>query len=159
MSMRRKTKKVVNFHDKAFLRDKNTAQDELTDYFTEKNRQVKGAQLVSALKISLKKKLFSVKEAKQLADYLAGKFDIRQSAIQYTQTGFHSLGAKTVTTNKGKSAMIPMKKITKPKDFFINLFARLQEAVQENLLEYNGARVVVRDIVDQYPVTRDRLRR
>ncbi len=159
MSMKRKSKKIVNFQDKAFLRDKNKVQDELTDYFAQKNRQVKGAQLVSALKSSLKKRLFSVKEAKELTDYLAGKFDVRQSAIQYTQAGFRSLGTTVSKTTTGKAEMIPIKRSSKSKDFFLSLYTRLQDAVQDNLLEYNGARVLVRDIVDHYPVTRDRLRR
>ena len=159
MNRERTAKKIVDFQDSAFLRDKKKAQSELTDYFVMKRRQVKGAQLVSAVKASLNKKLLSVNEAKELTEYLADKFDIRQPAIQYTQAGFRSLGAKDPKTTNGKATMISFKKTKRPKDFFLNLFARLQEAVQDNLLEYNGARVLVRDIVDHYPVAQNRLRR
>jgi len=160
MGIRRRARKIVNLSDVAFARDKQKVQDELTDYFVKKNRQVQAAELETVLKSSLRKRLFSVKEAKKLTEYLAVKFDIRRPAIQYAQAGFLTPGTKAaqVSVNQKKRVQLKRKK-SRPEDYFLTLFMRLQAAVQDNLLDYNGARVLVRETVDYYPVTQDKLRR
>lgn len=94
--MRRKPTKIVNLSELVFERDKQKAKEELTDYFVKKDRQVKAAQLVSALKSSLRKRLFSVAEAEKLIGYLAKTFDMRRPAIQYAQAGYLSPRVKVV---------------------------------------------------------------
>ncbi|BHH81929.1 hypothetical protein [Desulforhopalus sp. 52FAK] len=160
MAIRRKSRKIVNLKDVAFERDMEKAKDELTDYFVKKNRQVKAAQLETAFRSSLRKRLFSVTEAKRLTEYLAIKFDIRRPAIQYAQAGYLAPGA-TVKNNSNKAEKkVELRQIKrKSEGIFVELFQRLQAAVQDNLLDYNGARVLVRETVDYYPVAQDKLRR
>lgn len=160
MGIRRKSRKVVNLKDVAFERDMQKAKDELTDYFVKKNRQVKAAELETALKSSLRKRLFSVTEAKRLTEYLAIKFDIRRPAIQYAQAGYLAPGATIVRNSKNSEKTVKLKRTKiKSEGIFVELFHRLQAAVQDNLLDYNGARVLVRETVDYYPVAQDKLRR
>ncbi|MFT5729173.1 MAG: hypothetical protein ACI8PB_003336 [Desulforhopalus sp.] len=162
MGENKKSSKIINLSDLAFERDKKNANVELRDYFVKKNRQIKAAQLISAMKSSLKKEVFSCSEAKQLAGFLARKFDIRGPAIQYAQAGYLSPGP---ISNKGlaqteKNKKTPLRRsVDRGNDLFHELFLRLQSAVQENLLDYNGARVLVRDIVISYPTSRDSLMR
>lgn len=154
----KKSSKITDLSDLAFKRDKEKVDVELRDYFVKKNRQIKAAQLTSAMKSSLKKKVFSCPEAKKITDFLARKFDIRGPAIQYAQAGYLS-----VSRSQGRSKPETIKPLRSPAkrggDLFHELFLRLQLAVQENLLDYNGARVLVRDVVESYPTSRDSLRR
>jgi hypothetical protein len=160
MATRKNSVKIIDMNDLAFARDKKKAGDELKNYFVNKNRQIKAAELVSVLKSSLKKRLFSSSEAKSLVEYLAKKFDIRRPAIQYAQAGYLSPVSQANKRHEVLEIKRSNHRSTAPsEDFFHQLFMRLQSAVQDNLLEYNGARVLVRDIVDHYPVTKDRLNR
>ena len=160
MGNRRKPAKIIDLNDLAFNRDKKKAKEDLKDYFVNKNRQIQSAELVSVLKSSLRKGLFSSAQAKNLVEYLAKKFDIRQPAIQYAQAGYLSPVSQAHKKHVYREKKRPIRRSTaSSEDFFIQLFLRLQAAVHDNLLEYNGARVLVRDFVDHYPVTRDRLKR
>jgi len=156
----KKSSKITSLSDLAFERDKKKAAVELRDYFVKKNRQIKAAQLVSAINSSLRKQVFSSSEAKKLTDFLSRKFDIRGPAIQYAQAGYLSASTSpsAVITKSIKKAEFRKPK-SKGSDLFHQLFLRLQAAVQENLLEYNGARVLVKDIVASYPTSRDSLRK
>ncbi|MFT5697396.1 MAG: hypothetical protein ACI8ZB_000244 [Desulforhopalus sp.] len=158
MKENKKSSKIVNLSDLAFERDKKEVNKELTDYFVKKNRQVKAAQLISAMKSSLKKKLFSGAEAKKFAALLAIKYDIRGPAIQYAQAGYLS---PVPAVANDDSDLVKKRRIKRKSesggDFFREFFLRLQVAVQENLLDYNGARVLVREIVISYPAAKDSL--
>jgi hypothetical protein len=160
MGENKKSSKIIHLSDLAFERDKKNAGVELRDYFVKKNRQIKAAQLISAMKSSLKKEVFSSSEAKQLAGFLSKKFDIRGPAIQYAQAGYLSPGPTQGLTQSGKNKKTPLRRsVDRGSDLFHELFLRLQSAVQENLLDYNGARILVRDIVISYPTSRDSLMR
>ena len=155
----KKSSKIINLSTLAFERDKKNANIELTNYFVQKNRQVKSAQLITAMKSSLSKKVFSHSEANKLTDFLSRKFDIRGPAIQYVQAGYLS-PVSTAGKGAGDTKKRLFSKTTRAGgELFHQLFLRLQSAVQENLLDYNGARVLVRDIVTSYPTSRDRLKR
>jgi len=162
MRENKKSSKIINLSELAFERDKKNANVELRDYFVKKNRQIKAAQLISAMKSSLNNEVFSCSEAKQLAGFLARKFDIRGPAIQYVQAGYLAPGLRP---NKGLVQDVKNKKkplrgsVDRGSDLFHELFLRLQSAVQENLLDYNGACILVRDIVISYPTSRDSLMR
>ncbi len=160
MGNNKKASKITNLSDLAFERDQKKATVELTDYFVKKNRQIKAAELVSAITRSLRKQVFSSSEAKKLTDFLSRKFDIRGPAIQYAQAGYLSAGTKPGTGFiKSTKKTVFRKQKNQGSDFFHQLFLRLQSAVQENLLEYNGARVLYRQIVTSYPSSRDSLRK
>ena len=162
MGERKKSSKIINLSDLAFQRDKEKAGVELRDYFVKKNNQIKAAQLMSAMKSSLKKDLFSCSEAKKITDFISREFDIRAPAIQYAEAGYLSASmSSTQGFSQGvKNNKKPLRKsVNRGSDFFHDLFLRLQSAVQENLLDYNGARVLVRDVVASYPTTRESLRR
>lgn len=160
MEHNKKTLKVTNISDLALERDKKKAHVELRDYFVKKNRQVKAAQLTSTISRSLRKKAFSSSEAKKLTDYLSRKFDIRGPAIQYAQAGYLSAGSRPSNDSTKQIKKTPFSRLeNRGSDLFHQLFLRLQSAVQENLLEYNGARVLVREIVTNYPGSRDSLRK
>jgi hypothetical protein len=160
LEQNKKSAKITHLSDLAFERDKEKAGAELRDYFVKKNRQIKAAQLINAITSSLRKQVFSSSEANKLTDFLSRKFDIRGPAIQYAQAGYLSACPKP---DIGSAKSIKKTFFKKPKkqgsDLFHHLFLRLQAAVQDNLLEYNGARVLVRDIVTSYPASRDSLRR
>lgn len=152
--------KIVNLADVAFKRDEKKAGLEMTEYFVEKHRQIKGAQLVSAIQSSLRKKTFSGTEAQKLTEFLSRTFDIRGPAIQYAQAGYLKPGSSMLQEDKRTHKKKKLfQKVSSGNDFFHQLFLRLQVAVQENLLDYNGARVLVREIVTSYPTTRESLRR
>lgn len=156
---KKKSPKIITLSTLAFERDKRNATIELKNYFVEKNRQVKTAQLVTAMKSSLRKKVFSHSEANKLTDFLSRKFDIREPAIQYVQAGYLA-PVSTANQDAGNTKKRLFRKTTRVGgEFFHQLFLRLQSAVQENLLDYNGARVLVRDIVTSYPKSRGSLRR
>lgn len=162
MGESKKSSKIINLSELAFQRDKEKAGAELRDYFVKKNRQIKAAQLISAMKSSLRKEVFSSSEAKKITDFLSRKFDIRAPAIQYAEAGY--LSPSTSSTQglpqSVKNQKKPLRRVVnKSSDYFHELFLRLQSAVQENLLDYNGARVLVRDVVASYPTARDSLRR
>ena len=156
----KKTSKIINLSSLAFERDKRKADIELRDYFVEKNRQVKAAQLVTAMKNSLRKQVFSHSEATKFTDFLVRKFDIRRPSIQSVQAGYLSPAPTPVEAGENRFEKKLLKKKTgMGSDIFHQLFLRLQSAVQENLLDYNGARVLVSEIVTSYPTSRNRLRR
>lgn len=158
MGEKTKTTKIIHLSDLAFQKEKERAGIELRDYFVKKNNQIKAAQLTTAIKSSLKKEVFSSSEANTLTDFLAKKFDIRGPAIQYAQAGYLSGSSAQRETHSAKQKLFK-KPVHRGSDLFHQLFLRLQSAVQENLLDYNGARVLVRDIVQSYPASRESLRR
>lgn len=162
MGESKKSSKIIHLSDFAYQRDKEKAGVELRDYFVKKNRQIKAAQLISAMKSSLKKEVFSCSEAKKITDFLSRKFDIRAPAIQYAEAGYLSASTSSAQglSQSVKNTKKPLKRsVNKGSDYFHELFLRLQSAVQENLLDYNGARVLVRDVVASYPTSRDSLKR
>lgn len=160
MGESKKSSKIIHLSDLAFQRDKEKVDVELRDYFVKKNRQIKAAQLISAMKSSLKKEVFSCSEAKKITDFLSRKFDIRAPAIQYAQAGYLSAGTSTTQGLSKSVKPTPLRRtVDRGSDFFHELFLRLQSAVEENLLDYNGARVLVRDVVASYPTSRDSLKR
>lgn len=152
MEKRKKISKVVALSDFALERDKRTATAELRDYFVEKNNQEKLWHLVTALMNSLRTRLFSSDEAEKITAFLARKFDIRPPAIQSFQAG----GLLTHTPNVDQTGRKPVwiKKAGKGDNLFYQLFLRLQAAVQENLLDYNGARSLVRETIFHYPTAK-----
>jgi len=160
MGENKKSSKIIHLSDLVFERDKKKADVELRDYFVKKNRQIKAAQLMSAVKSSLKKEVFSCSEAKKLTVFLSSKFDIRAPAIQYAQAGYLSPSTSSTQGLPKSVKTAPLRKsVNRGNDLFHELFLRLQSAVEENLLDYNGARLLVRNIVVSYPTSRDSLRR
>lgn len=160
MGENKKSSKIIHLSDLAFQRDKEKADVELRDYFVKKNRQIKAAQLMTAMKSSLRKEVFSCSEAKKIIVFLSRKFDIRAPAIQYAQAGYLSASTSATQGVPKSVKTAPLRRsVNRGSDFFHELFLRLQSAVQENLLDYNGARVLVRDVVESYPTSRDSLRR
>ncbi|TKB12384.1 hypothetical protein [Desulforhopalus sp. IMCC35007] len=153
MTNNSKNSQIVDISELAFNRDKKNAGEELTQYFVQKNRQEKAWQITSAFKHSLRKNIFSKTEAHTLVEFLARKFDIRRAAVQYPQAG------DSQTVRGANNNISPFKrKKSNDNDIFHQLFIRLQNAVQENLLDYNGARVLAKEVVTCYPTSKDRLR-
>lgn len=160
MRANNKGKKIVVLAELAFERDKKKLAVELTDYYVDKSRQIKGAQLVSAILRCSREKLISMSEARKLTGFLARTFDIRAPAIQSVHAGFLGQVVSVVNTDSKVVKKISCRrKITPGKDFFQQLFLRLQLAVQENILDYNGARLLVKEIVRNYPTTKNCLHR
>jgi hypothetical protein len=154
-----KKNQIVEISELAFKRDKKDAGDELQEYFVQKNRQEKAWHVTNAVKNSLRKNVFSIAEAHTIIEFLARKFDIRRAAIQYPQAGYLSPAGRSQGDVVHKNNIRPLKrKKRKDDDIFHQLFFRLQAAVQENLLDYNGARVLVKEVVTCYPTSKDRLR-
>jgi hypothetical protein len=148
-----KNNQIVDISELAFNRDKKNAGEELTQYFVQKNRQEKAWHVTTAFKHSLRKNIFSKAEAHTLIEFLARKFDIRRAAIQYVQAGYLA-PARDLKDNISRLK----RKNNNDNDIFRQLFIRLQNAVQENLLDYNGARVLAKEVVTCYPTSKDRLR-
>lgn len=143
---------ILNFSDFALKRDKQIATFEMTDYFVHKSRQEKAWNLITAVKNSLRQDIFSSAEARKITAFLAGQFDIRLPAIEHAEAFSTSIVPGKSIKKRVRS---PFKKRTKEgHELFLQLFLRLQTGVQENLLDYNGARSLVVEIVTRYPKAR-----
>lgn len=145
----------VNFSEFALKRDKQIASVEMRDYFVSKNRQEKAWQLMTAVINSLRQNIFSTAEAKKITEFLARKFEIRLPMLEYALAVNPS-----ANPHKPNSGNIRSDHRIRQKDervLFYQLFIRLQAGVQENLLDYNGACVLVGEIVSRYPKARGSL--
>lgn len=148
---------IIKILDYYLKRDKRIASEEMKDYFVGRNRQEKAWHLATALKSGFRQNIFSTAEAKKITAFLAGKFEIRLAAIEYAQ----ALGSSPIPriSKRGKIRGGFEKPVTGGNNLFSELFLRLQAGVQENLLDYNGARTLVEEIVTRYPKARAILQR
>lgn len=141
----------MQISDLALKRDKARAGEELKNYFINKNRQEQSWQLTNALVSSLRKKAFSNAEAGKITSFLSREFDIRHSALQYSQA-WH-LGPRRSYSRVDNIRSMPLR--TKENTgLFYDIYLRLQAAVQDKLLDYRGAHSLVKEIVYAYPASR-----
>lgn len=145
---------IYDIRKPAFEKDKKKVETELRDYYIHKNRQEQAWNITNAVASNLKQKKFSHAEAKKITKFLAAKFGIRLPAIAHTQL-FH-LAPPTKSKNS-KKVLIRLAK--KKNEFFHQLFLQLQNAVQDNLLDYHQARSLVCDTVAHYPKIKKHLPR
>lgn len=143
---------IINISEYSLKRDKRIVSMEMKDYFVGRNRQEKAWHLATALKSGFRQNIFSTAEAKKITGFLARKFEIRLPAIEYAQ----ALGSSSIPriSNRGKIQGDFKKTVNGGNNLFSELFLRLQVGVQENLLDYNGARTLVEEIVTCYPKAR-----
>ena len=157
MKKKRSSTTIVNIADFALKRDKEIASLELRDYFVSRNRQEKTWNLINAVKSGLRQNIFSTAEAKKITEFLARKFEIRLPAIEFAQAvhspAIHSQSYRSTTQADA------LNRSNGGHTLFHQLFFRLQAGVQENLLDYNGARSLVGEIVSRYPKARGSLQR
>jgi len=148
---------IYNMSELAFERDKRNAITEMRDYFVQKNRQEKAWNLVTAMMNSLKQNVFSNVEAQKITEFLSKKFDIRRPAIELAQTiCFATIPIKPKKVNMNT---VRPRRMAGESEISEQLFLRLQAAVQDDLIDYNGARSLVREIIVHYPKAQKYLQR
>jgi len=148
---------IYNMSELAFERDKRNAITEMRDYFVQKNRQEKAWNLVTAMMNSLKQNVFSNVEAQKITEFLSKKFDIRRPAIELAQAiCFATIPIKPKKVNMNT---VRPRRMAGESEISEQLFLRLQAAVQDDLIDYNGARSLVREIIVHYPKAQKYLQR
>ena len=148
---------IHNMSELAFERDKRNACAEMKDYFVKKNRQEKAWYLVTAMLNSLKQNVFSSVEAQKITAFLSKKFDIRRPAIQLAQA--FCFATMPIEPQKVHIRTARARRTWRENEASEQLFLRLQAAVQDGLIDYNGARSLVREIITHYPKAQKSLQR
>lgn len=139
---------ILNFQAAALERDKKKFVVELRDYYVDKTRQESGWSIVGAISQRLRKKEFTCKEAKQLVRFLARKYDIRRTSLQYA-TSFSASGpARGSFIEKQQTRQ-------ETTGEFHELFLRLQAGVQDKLLSYRDACSLIEESTVGYPLARE----
>ena len=148
---------IYNISELALERDKRKAYVETRDYFVKKNRQEKAWHLTTAVMNSLKQKMFSSIEAQRITEFLSKKFEIRRPAIELAQ----AICFATIpdATNRVNIKTGLARKSGGNNEIADQLFLRIQAAVQDDLLSYNEARSMVREIIVHYPKAQKYLQR
>jgi|GEM_PF-4978404 len=132
----------------ALERDKRKFVAELRDYYVDKIRQESGWSIVGAISQRLRKREFSNKEARQLVRFLARNYDIRQTSLQYS-TSFSAAGLKRESVSEKQH---PGKENSGE---FHELFMRLQAGVQDKLLSYRDACLLIEESTAGYPLAQE----
>lgn len=148
---------VYNMSELAFERDKRNACAEMRDYFFRKNRQEQAWNIITAMMNSLQQRVFSNVEAQRITAFLSKKFDIRRSAIELAQA--LCFAAIPIKPKKVNIRTALARRTSEENEISKELFLRLQAAIQDDLIDYNGARSLIREIITHYPKAQKSLQR
>ncbi len=137
---------IYNIAHASLEREKRKVTAELRDYFVDKTLQERGWALVSTLRQSMQQQQFSRKEARRIVRFLKTSFAIRPAHFEYSRSLTGGQGPAT--------SVLPVQSSFRGQqdsaDFYQD-YLRLQTAVQDKLLSYGDACVLVEDALTAYP--------